>query len=77
MANEGSCDHIELISQSDRSPVRDPKYRHGGTRTRTNTIPNGTQANAARLSGCECVTRIRSGVKKGGMGKARKFKALE
>ncbi len=31
--------------------------------TRTNTIPNGTKANAAGLSGCACVTRMRSGEK--------------
>ncbi len=30
---------------------------------RTNTIPNGTKANAAGLSGCACVTRMRSGEK--------------
>ena len=38
-----------------------PKFR--STRTRTNTIPDGTKANAAGLSGCACVTRMRSGEK--------------
>ncbi len=33
------------------------------TRTRTNTIPDGTKANTAGLSGCACVTRMRSGEK--------------
>jgi hypothetical protein len=32
-------------------------------RTRTKPIPDGTKANAAGLSGCACVTRMRSGEK--------------
>ena len=48
------------------------------TRTRNNTIPNGTKANAAglRLSGCACVTRMRSDEKGDVLGKRRSARRL-
>ncbi len=50
--------------------------REWQTRTRTNTIPDGTKASAAGLSGCACVTRMRSGEKgevRGKRGSARRL----
>ncbi len=41
------------------------------------TIPNGTKASAAGLSGCACVTCMRSGEKGEVLGQTRKCKALE
>jgi len=44
----------------------DPKSKQGGTRTRTNTNPHGTKANAAGRSGRACVARAVS-AERGGM----------
>ena len=48
------------------------RHGGGGTRTRTNTIPNGTKANAAGLSGMRAIAQKgengRRGVVGGGVG---------
>jgi hypothetical protein len=69
------CAHIFRDDDSNAA-LHHTKYK-SRTRTRTNTIPNGTKANAAGLSGCACVTRMRSGEKGEVLGQARKCKALE
>ena len=46
------------------------------TRTRTNTIPNDTKANAAGLSGCACVRHNGSDDKGGSIWQTQKHKAF-
>ena len=69
---------IDGWTNSRRSGERARGHCLNVTRTRTNTIPNGTKASAAGLSGCACVANAHEVRRKGGgMGQTRKCKALE